>query len=645
MNLPSLPLELLQQIAACVETVHRPSLYAFSLTNKACHRASVFLIFRQINITIHHREGLRRDADRLVEALSRTDSARHVHCISIKGDLGLRAKKTDSDDQDMNWLRRNGLEEILVNEEPTTDFRLHVVYDEAVIKKSSEEDMAWDPAVRLLQAIPHLKDLVYDCQNQFPPSLLHTLHKQHPQCRLHHLTFRFRTLLWGVPYPYEMELATSPSLYRVKLACGWRDSDGDDDFNLEAMMELTAGLAPNLKEVTVSTLHPYHSWRYDRSRGPWQGLPGYTEAVGSLTSLSLKGYSGLNSPSRLQDWARYTDFACLHHLFLGGGYNTKSSGLSGETMEWVAQNHSFPQLRTLGVYVSRDDTFHERPHYSKNVMSFFQAFNPLWELSVYGPIDLHIMDAILSHHGQELRKLNLQPSEDPFVVGNGRDRRDIPMELTKDCILQIQAQCSVLEELAIPVKRNKSSASEVEIYRSFGKMKCLRSLFLTLDCSDWRVCRDSTYNPQFDEEDREPLENDQVLSKTGNLKETFINCAVDEALARSIWKTINRNKTGRQLERLKLWTIGGGRYGREGAGHHAELIIKNLSRSWLIERVPRDDSEDITVRELGQHAREVDDAEARRSYESQAGRVFRAIWPCKEGSKDWRDNWSSTLLP
>jgi hypothetical protein len=261
---PSLPLEIVQQVAGCIETVHRPSLLAFSLTSKACHRTAAFLLFRKISFMVHDCEGLRRDADGLVEALSRTDSARHVQCISIKGALRLNAKKTDMYDPTTCWLRRCGRGEILVEEEPMDYLRQYVVYDEGVIKESSEEDMAWAPVVSLLQAITHLGDLIYDCQNQFPPSLLRSLRKQHSLCRLHHLTFRFRTLVWGIPYPYEMELATSPSLYRVKVTCARQDSDGDFDFNLEVMMELAAGLAPNLKEVTILGLYPILRFRQQR---------------------------------------------------------------------------------------------------------------------------------------------------------------------------------------------------------------------------------------------------------------------------------------------------------------------------------------------------------------------------------------------
>jgi hypothetical protein len=222
-TLPSLPLEILQQIADCVEIVHRPSLFAFSLASNACHRAAASLVFRKISIMIHDREGLRRDADRLVEALFRADSARQVQYITIKGALRLNAKKTGIYDPDKCCLRRSGLAEILVDEELMDQSRLYVVYDEGVIEESSEEDMAWAPVVSLLQAIYGLRDLIYDCQSQFPPSLLRTLRKHHPLYRLQHLTFRLRTLLWGVPYLYEMELATSPSLYRVKVTCAYQD--------------------------------------------------------------------------------------------------------------------------------------------------------------------------------------------------------------------------------------------------------------------------------------------------------------------------------------------------------------------------------------------------------------------------------------
>ncbi|KAF2638717.1 hypothetical protein P280DRAFT_471276 [Massarina eburnea CBS 473.64] len=635
MTLPTLPLELRQQIAACVDTIHRPSLYAFALTSKACHAASTFLIYQQVNITVHDREGLRRDIFRLLEALSRTDSTRHVQRIMIKGALQLDARKSKGDDRKPLWIC-DGLEEILENEETIHYSDRDVFRGQAVIEKFSEEDMAWSPVVSLLQAIPRLKDLIYDCPSQFPPSLLKTLHEQHPRCRLHHLTFRFRTLLWDAPCPYEIELATSPSLYKVKVACGWQDSHGDYDLNLEAMMQLATGLAPNLKEVIVLGLSPFLALQYFPSRGLWQGLPGYTSRpVGSLTSLSLKGFSSLRSPELLQKWARYTDFSCLQHLTLGGCYDVKTSGLTGETMEWVSQNMSFSKLRTLDVYLNRDDMYQQRPHYSQNAVFFFQTFQYLKELSVTGPIDSSIVHAIVSYHGQTLKKLSLNPFEQTFDHrGNGRIQRVIPMEFTKDHLLHIQAGCPALEELSITVWRNKSSASETELYKCFAKMESLKVLFLTLDCSNWHAPHDNIYDPESYAED----------PARGILKETYINRAVDEALARSMWEVISKNKTGKRLERLKLWTTASIEYGVAEGTFWAIDVLNNLSRSWLITRVPRDDQDDITVRELGQREREARDARLRRKRPTETRNVFHEVWPRKEGSESWHDDWSSFPL-
>ncbi|PQE20309.1 kinase subdomain-containing protein [Rutstroemia sp. NJR-2017a BBW] len=426
MALLSLPHEILQHIAVCVETAYRPSLYAFSLTSKACHEAAVFVVFRQIIVTAHDREGLRRDVDRLIEALSRTDSLRHIRRITIKGDLRL------SDNNTEGWGRQmpTDFDEVLLTEELVSYHDLDAVlpvYDEGFIEKSSEEDMAWAPVVNLLQVKLHLEDLVYDCQSQFPPSLLRALREKHPQCRLHHLTFRFRTLLQGVPNSYEMELATSPSLYRVMVTFAELDSNAEHDFNLEAMMELTTGLAPNLKKLLRSyplSLRP--------PRRSWQGLPGFTGGkVGSLISLSLLGISRLESPTVLRNWARHINFACLQHLTLGGCHGLTASGLNAETMELVAQNYSFPRVKTLSVYLTRDDLYQASPHYSEHAVSFLQTFKSLEELSIYGPIDSQILDTVLSHHGQTLKRLILHPLESVMNNSIPRDRRNMPFEFTK----------------------------------------------------------------------------------------------------------------------------------------------------------------------------------------------------------------------
>jgi hypothetical protein len=198
--------------------------------------------------------------------------------------------------------------------------------------------MAWAPFVSLLETTNGLRDIIYNCQSQLPPRLLRAFHEKHPLCRLHHLTFRFRTLLWEVPYPYEMELTTSPSLYRVRVIRTDQDSDGDFDYNMDAVMELAAGLNPNLKEVSIREITSvFASSRRSVRRPLWQRLPGFSgEVTGSLTSLSLY-YCG--TTAMLQNWAKHTGFDKLQHLVIGGGHERRACGLTGETMAWFARNN------------------------------------------------------------------------------------------------------------------------------------------------------------------------------------------------------------------------------------------------------------------------------------------------------------------
>ncbi|KAJ4420157.1 hypothetical protein N0V82_004499 [Gnomoniopsis sp. IMI 355080] len=48
-----------------------------------------------------------------------------------------------------------------------------------------------------------------------------------------------------------MAIATSPCLHSVSVQCVSWDSAGEFDYNYEAMLEIVAGLAPNLKEVRM----------------------------------------------------------------------------------------------------------------------------------------------------------------------------------------------------------------------------------------------------------------------------------------------------------------------------------------------------------------------------------------------------------
>jgi hypothetical protein len=205
-----------------------------------------------------------------------------------------------------------------------------------------------------------------------------------------------------------MALATSPCFYKVKVKWSWRDSNGDDDFNLEATIELASGLALNLKEVVILNIEVWEQtrqWFLSRPRELWRGLPGFVrgKSIGSLTSLSIIGTLRAGRIfNELQAWAKHTDFGRLHHLTLGDGHETYCRKVCGETLKTIAQIFSFPQLKTLPVGINRYNSWEEKPHYADNAISFFKSLEPLDELSVPGSFKPKIVDAVLFRHGQTL---------------------------------------------------------------------------------------------------------------------------------------------------------------------------------------------------------------------------------------------------
>ncbi|KAF1974764.1 hypothetical protein BU23DRAFT_90576 [Bimuria novae-zelandiae CBS 107.79] len=281
--------------------------------------------------------------------------------------------------------------------------------------------------------------------------------------------------------------------------------------------------------------------------------------------------------------------------------------MSEDVLSWISQNCSFSSLKCLSVLLNCDDHMEEQPHYADAAVSFLRSFPPLDELSIVGSLEPSILDAILTHHGSRLENLCLRPTEEGAMAdrtGLHTHQRAITMIFTADYLTKICVQCPQPQDLTIPIKRMLSSPRETELYKCFSKMPRLQSLFLVLDCSNWRVFRDPTWTdpPSYDVYDREPFQGSFLpYRKKGQLREALMNCAVDERLARPIWETITSDKTGTRLRTLRLWTTGGAELGDEEDFIGNPSTVNHLSRSWLIREV----GEGVDIRELGRAAREL----------------------------------------
>jgi hypothetical protein len=137
------------------------------------------------------------------------------------------------------------------------------------------EDAQCKPLAASIAQMPVLKDLTYNYACQLAPCILEAIHQFRPQCRLHINTFLLRCL--NEPdqfHPFldlenhELALATSPCLHSIAIALR-----PQPDYNGNAIKELAAGLAPNLKRIHSFTAPLFAQIGEEfTDKLPWQGF-------------------------------------------------------------------------------------------------------------------------------------------------------------------------------------------------------------------------------------------------------------------------------------------------------------------------------------------------------------------------------------
>jgi hypothetical protein len=275
------------------------------------------------------------------------------------------------------------------------------------------------------------------------------------------------------------------------------------------------------------------------------------------------------------------------------------------------------------------------------------------------------MGSILEHHGRSLKNLWLVQS-----LGQGESPsswKDRYMNTTA-VLSQLLKHCSNLEELVLPIRRSKGDKAEVEIYKMLGSLRKLRTLQLTLDCSDYSVLwafedpeddgegewPEPPGKAHFDNFDRKLYPQKyrgQLHIRNGYIRDTFINCAVDEALAREIFRCVSSGKavSDSLLERLVVKVRGGAVF-RAGDGPLASVrhIVREISRDWELERCVRDDRRDeVLARDVTVVRFEAPLGPPDEHYESiKAGEdILRTVWPeVSRESGSWKTQWKSFPL-
>ncbi|EFQ99275.1 protein kinase subdomain-containing protein [Nannizzia gypsea CBS 118893] len=457
-----LPLEALQQICGFVASSYRPSLYDFTLVCKRWFLASNAIRFQKIRLTVENPKKLSTDLDHWNDVLRSTSGFGSVRRLEFEGELladgsACAAKQTGT------------LQDFMVDSDDELESMLYTKYKNIaeLPEVTIELDTHWTPVAHFVAQLRALRDLVFDCTNQFPPCLLDVLHQTLPNCRLHLHTFGLRNLYsytgWARDLTqHEYALATSPSLHCITLLYGEGDPETQVDYHDLAVMRMSQGLAPNLRHVRVAA-NSISQLTYNigaRQRPKRDVFPNDTQDPnirGELYSLKLSGalFGGL------QAWNERIVFSSLQELIL----DTAIDPFSLEE----ASAYNFTSLRTLSLRLE-SDMLGENGLLDEATSVFLRSLPPLTALKLVNNFGHETFKAIIERH-TSLQRIWLSPQRKHY-------QQEPAFTLTLDKIQDLTSHCSELRKVCLLVPRILDHSVDMAIYQSLGRLPQLKDLRL-----------------------------------------------------------------------------------------------------------------------------------------------------------------------
>lgn len=656
---PILPHDILLLIAEYVTKAHPSSLREFALVSKSWASAAFVQLHRSISFTIVGRTRLQQDVDSCRQMLARSASFKYVRRLEIGGP-GPYSDASNVEHPHSGW-RLAPDEDLGESCFEITGGRHFVLKSRAGRIEKWEEcpERAWSPIVGLVEDLPGLKDLLWNCPQKVPENLRLTIELTQPNVRLWMNTFGMASLDRSALTGSEWRLINSPSLYALRAAYM------KGDLEEAAIARVTSRMIPNLNKLSLHSAYPAASWD-TLGEEFWRDFksdhPMAASRRRTLSSLSLVNTRGSNIIEPVCD---HTSLDTLKHLAI-------SCSPLGDLWEAVAR-HDFENLVSLELEIR--DVESRREPWLDNARDFLLALPPLSALELTRRIHFLAIQKILNHHGHALRRLWLFQVPERSEQPNGPNERNFD---TPGLIESLPRSCPLLEELAIPMRRSKGDRSEVDAYRSLRALLKLRVLDLKLDCSDYAVLwswedpyyvSDDLYLLDWPEPPFDPAYNDFDLQyypesfidggpqvcgppvRNGHISDALINSAVDENLARAIFTCISGDR--HQLEKLTIRTRGGAVFTPYSSlPMLVNRVFREVSRDWVLKRSVRDDRRnEVSANDVTKPFRtkkwqgRACDLDKEIELEGVMEQIFRKLWPERDHHiGDWTKQWHSFPL-
>jgi hypothetical protein len=528
-----------------------------------------------------------------------------------------------------------------------------------------QKNHLWLPLAQFILRLPGLESIFYRSYYQFPPCLLDSIQQHRSQCRLYITRFGLWSLgPQGTEDPYETALLSSPSLRGIGTGSlgnyghilGASNPLWEHVYLTQALRDLVSGLTPQLKKLVVFGCPILGAPARYYNPSPWIGFTlqpkhEHQERGGLLDHIEIRENDvrqmRQNTREDIEKWSQDTNFSFLKTLKIG----THSTL---DALEYMTTNCQFLSLTKLSINIKPKWNRWKDAKYYSAASLFLLNVPALSSLEIHSWHPNMATESILKHHGTRLQRLLLLPCRG----------ETIPLETLQHLV----ENCPLIEELTIQISRSRGDIQEVAKYKAIGALPRLKRLSLKLNVSDLFLL--DGYDYEDEEEGREIPETRSDTSfnsfdqqycdctffhyflrpRNGHIRDAFINAALDQDLAKSIFQTIRSgNNTDGQnscpLEFLELRVRGAGQlsWDMRGSEWGFDTVLDKMSRTHR-----------VTWKKNGEIETEVGDKEEEfisryTKYENGIPRIlpfalkiYQRVWPPK--NEHWFDDWHSFPL-
>ncbi|KAI5274876.1 hypothetical protein E4T47_02039 [Aureobasidium subglaciale] len=496
---------------------------------------------------------------------------------------------------------------------------------------------AWKPVADLLRQFFALTDLLYELPHQVPPCILDALHQYQPQCRLHLRTFALRSLDQRELDKHELTIITSPSVHAIWFAHIQQDDSRAANNSQQVVQQIVGGLAPNLEEVCfIRKRHPLRSNDRRPIKNPdSREIRPLVEGCQLTSSTRLKRLEiypdaeecGVLTKEELVNWSRHVDFTHLQTLVM-------DLPTEIHAVQWLKDEGNTTSLDALNFQPRIIDAGPWSVKEKALCRTFVHARHPLLELTIGGTYSLRDFGSITSH-GASLRKLIFKPTtEFGYMYRN-----------MASTYKNLGRNCPNLTDLEAVVQRDfKGETTESDSYKVFGRYPNLRRLKINLITTIPYYMVSQERLKDFDEFDSEvfPGLDRYGQVRHGDVKQWFINKAIDEDFTKTVLRLTSPVQSNRMLDRLEI-APGTSIFEHVLDDSLIKDVVNHICRSWVVESAVRDDRVgQVTIQELSKETRESQPAP--KELNPRVEQIFKRVWPgSNDGKSDWRTDWHSQL--